>query len=210
MGEQKEPQRRRMIWVWVAAIAAVAVVVTGAVIAVNVTGTDAGAGAPPPDATAPEESVPPIETDLPTPAPGATEPSETVEPVEVALDESAEPMSGVSIAVSDLESVEGEPRGPGEVAGPALRATVSITNSTDDEVDLRRAVLTLLAGEDESPATEVSGPGGSPFPASVGPGETASGTFVFTVPLAQRDIVRLILDLTSSVASTVFVGPAPE
>lgn len=147
---------------------------------------------------------------LPTPMPGATDAVEPLPPVEVPFDQEAQPAPGVVVAMEGIEAVEGEPQGPGEVAGPALRATIKITNASDGDLRTLGAVANLYYGSDGLPASTVFGPGGISFPEVLGAGETASGSFVFTVPLAERGQIRVTLDLAASVPTTVFVGAGPS
>lgn len=198
---------RRWPWILGAGVVVVAMLVVAATFGGWFGGGSPEARPSTPTATAP--SVVPS-AELPTPTPGATETVPAPTPTEVPLDQPVDPVPGVTVSIASLEAVEGEPRGPGEVAGPALRVGVAIQNSTGEALDLRGAVVNLYYGVDQSPAATVNGPGGAPFPGTVASGESAVSTTIFTVPLAGRGDVRITLDLSASMPTTVFVGQAPK
>lgn len=115
---------------------------------------------------------------------------------------------GPSVRVTKIEAVDGEAVVPGEIAGPALRVTVEVQNTTEDALDLRTATVTLSYGDPWQVGNPVSKPEGAAFPASVAPGETASGTFVFEVPQDARGHVRVELDLSVDDPIIAFEGAA--
>jgi hypothetical protein len=154
-----------------------------------------------PPAAAPDPSAPPADPGQPAPPPA---------PDPVTLTEPAAPVPGVTFAVSGLEAVEGAANGPGEVAGPALRFTLSIRNDTPEAVSLASTVVNLFAGPDQAPATDVGEPGGVPLPETVAPGQSAMGVFVFTVPVESRDQVRISVDYSVDAPVVLFEGAAPR
>ena len=125
----------------------------------------------------------------------------------VPIDEPAEPEPQVEVRLSSIEAVEGEANIPGEVGGPSLRVTVLIDNATSAALDLTSAVVNLYYGADRLPAIELLEPGKVDFPGSVPAGETASGTFVFLVPVDERDEVTVEFDLSSESTVLLFAGP---
>lgn len=151
---------------------------------------------------------------LPSRDPDQPGPVETVEPqrqerIRVPLQEPAVLGNGVRVALTRIESVKGEARGPGETAGPALRITVAVTNDSAEEVALLGAVLTAFYGPDAAPAGDLSGPGRRILPQSVAPGRTVRGTYVFAVPVDQRDRLRVEFGYDAEEPRVVFVGAAP-
>ncbi|WP_199424899.1 hypothetical protein [Actinotalea solisilvae] len=213
--------RRPVVWV-VAAVLVLAGVV--AAVAASRSGSDpapspsasASASAdasPSPDATpepsaSSEPSAEPTEGDEPPPdaAPGELRP--TAPPV--ALDEPAVPAPQVTATLSRIEAVEGVANLPGEVGGPSLRVTVAIDNATDAPLDLTTAVVNLYVGPDRAPAITLLEPGHEEFPVSVDPGQQATGVFVFLVPVEQRDLVTVELDLSTEADVVLFEGAAPR
>jgi len=125
----------------------------------------------------------------------------------VAIDEPAEPEPQVEVRLTSIEPVEGEANIPGEVGGPSLRVTVTIDNATSAALDLTSAVVNLYYGADRLPAIDLLEPGKVDFPGNVRAGETASGTFVFLVPVDERDDVTVEFDLSSDSTVLLFAGP---
>lgn len=117
--------------------------------------------------------------------------------------------AGVTATISTMESVQGEARGIGEIAGPALRFTLTITNDTDKVLSMASALVNVTFGADESPAAELSGPGTRAFPGSVAAGATATAVYVFSVPPDSRDDVRIYFNLEAETPIASFAGRAP-
>lgn len=170
----------------------------------------AGAGA---TSGSTQAEVPAPPTDLPTEPSDPKKAPEPLDPVKrkkgkpVQLDEKATITKGVVARVTKVEEVEGEATLPGEVAGDALRVTVTVTNDTDEALDLSGAIVNLYLGADETPATTLSGPGVDPFPASAAAGKKASGTYVFRV--AERDVpVHVEVDVAADLKVVAFEGDA--
>lgn len=219
---------RRRVW-WVVASAALAVVVVILVVAGVAASNQSAPGAtgisesstPSGRATAPATpravpspssaaSTPPI---VATPAPTEAASGELAPPAAqapVPLTEPAVAVPGVIFGVGTVEAVDGVARGPGEVGGPSLRFTVTVRNETSDTVSLTSTVVNLFYGPEQSPATELTSSGGAPFPASVAPGATQQGVFVFAVPSDLRDQVRIAVDYAAGVPIVLFEGAAPR
>ncbi|WP_150307653.1 hypothetical protein [Planctomonas psychrotolerans] len=180
-------------------------------------GTPAASASPTPSPSeTPTEAPTPEETASAEPAPEAEQPNASAEVVEAteenpaAFDETSEAAPGVRVEVGELTAVEGEPRGAGELAGPALRLTVNVTNTGPEPANLDSLVVNLYYGEDERPAPSVSGPNVFNVPAEAAPGATVTGAYVFTVPEDQRDTVRVAVDYSTDVDLVVFQGAAPR
>ncbi len=108
-----------------------------------------------------------------------------------------------------MTAVDGEAEGPGEVGGPAVRFTLTLTNSSDRELSLTTTVVNLYYGKAETPATALA-TGSSPLPAAVAAGGTASATFVYVVPTQARDNVLITVDYSVDVSLIAFRGKAPK
>lgn len=142
--------------------------------------------------------------------PSATPPVDPSIPADpVVIDQPADISPGLTAAITGLESVAGEAKRPGEVAGPAVRVTVQITNSTSAPVSLLTTVVTAYYGADQTPALELGSPGASPMPTEVAAGAAATGVYVFTVPSDERGNVRVMVDYSVDVQPLVFQGAAP-
>ncbi|SDR75653.1 hypothetical protein SAMN04488543_0346 [Friedmanniella luteola] len=128
----------------------------------------------------------------------------------VPLDEPEEVDEGLTARVSRLEAVQGEASGPGEVSGPAVRATVTLTNRSREEVDLSSTVVNLFYTADQTPGSALSGPGTKALPTAVRAGEKATGTFVFAVPEDDRSEVLITVDYSVDTPVVAFRGAAPR
>ncbi|WP_051973021.1 hypothetical protein [Cryobacterium sp. MLB-32] len=169
-------------------------------------GTATPSAAPP----APPVSAQNPATDAPVSAPeGPALPAAPVEQAPVALTEAAMAVPQVVVTLGSLEAVDGLAQGPGEVAGPALRFTVTVRNGTDASVSLASTVVNVYAGLDQTPSIDLAEPGGVPLPDEVKPGQSATGTFVFAVPQESRGVVKISVDYSAGVPVVVFQGPAP-
>jgi hypothetical protein len=219
--DRDAPRRRTAIWLAVGAAALVAV------IAVALLFTRGGAGGASPSTDAPDTgaapgtpvSAAPSATET-TPVPRASVPeatatgTPTVVPTQptsaqtAPLDEKASLETGVAVEVSEIESVRGEARGPGEVAGPAVRVSIEVTNATEDGVQMDLALVNVYYGDDRTPASALSGPGLSPLPPTVGPGASAEGAYVFSVPEDRRDLLTVECSYSAEAPTVIFSGKA--
>ncbi|MFD1825858.1 MULTISPECIES: hypothetical protein [Mumia] len=144
-----------------------------------------------------------------TPGSLETVPVEEVEPAKsVALDEKATLGPGLTANVASLRAVKGTARGPGEIAGPALQVRIAVDNGADEAIALGRAVVEVSYGKKQTPGVELSGPGVAPFPASLEPGNSAEGTYVFGVPKGARGRVQITIAYTAGQPPAVFEGDA--
>ena len=183
---------------------------TGAASTVTSSTAPAGTGATSGSAQA---EVPAPPADLPTEPSDPKDAPEPAGPVErktakpVPLDTKATVAKGVVARVTKVEAVEGEATLPGEVAGDALRVTVTIDNDTDEALDLASAIVNLFHGADDTPATTLSGPGAAPLPATVAAGARGSGTFVFRIP--ERGVpIHVEVDVAADLTIVAFEGDA--
>jgi hypothetical protein len=126
----------------------------------------------------------------------------------VSLRNKSELGNGVSVRVTKVESVKGKARGPGEIAGPALRVTVRVANETARAVSMSLALVNVYYGTDKTPAPALSGPGVEPLRASIASGRAASGRYVFGVPRGQRDVLQVEFSYTTDAPTVIFSGAA--
>jgi len=212
-GEAVARARRNRVLIGAgAAVAVIAIAIVIGVVAAQNSASDAGAptptgtsGAATSVTTSPTASTPApsgSETTTPTDAPDADRSTLPAVP----LDGTAEVPAGPGVRVTSIEAVEGEAVVPGEIAGPALRVTVEVDNTTEDAIDLRTATVTLSYGDPLQPGNPISKPAGAAFPDSVEPGDDASGTFVFEVPKEQRNRVQIAVDLSIDDPIVAFEG----
>lgn len=126
----------------------------------------------------------------------------------VPLTEPADFDTGMTLRIERIESVQGVARGTGEVAGPALRLTLRMSNGSDSAVSLESAVVDLTTGADRTPAPTLTDPGGRPFVGEVPPGGSRTGVYVFAVPEDERDQLRVTVSYVGDAPVVVLAGAA--
>jgi hypothetical protein len=213
--ESNVPRNTRRWW-----FIGAAVVVLAGVVWMVVAGVFGGNPAAAPPAASASASATPTSGQFTTPVP---EPSiasptatgtPTVEPtrkptsVKTGIDNKVETAPGVTASVKSVESVKGEAHGPGEIAGPALRVTISIKNSSTKAVRTELGLINLYYGKDRNPAGTLSGPGASAFPAEIPAGGTGTGTTVFTVPASGRGHIEIEFSYSTEAPVVIFRGAA--
>jgi hypothetical protein len=145
-----------------------------------------------------------------TPATMATVPVGTVEVRDpIPLDETGDFGTGLSVQLVGIEAIEGEARTQGEISGPALRIELELTNDSDEAISLEQVQVEVTYGEERTPGIELTGSGTVPFPESVAPDDSTTGTVVFVVPADQRDLVQIVVTQTTGAPIIVFEGSAP-
>ncbi|WP_175499341.1 hypothetical protein [Cellulomonas marina] len=119
------------------------------------------------------------------------------------------PVEGVQVVVDSADRVEATARGPGEVAGPALAVTLTVTNATASAVVLDDVVLNLY-GADGVPGSQNLGDDRSaPLAGELAPGASATGTYVLTLPQVTGDSYVLSVSVTPT-SPVVLVVITPE
>lgn len=155
--------------------------------------------------------VPPEVTDLPTPDPGKTDPIEkSHDPIEVALSAQAEPIENVFVELESIAETTAGKNIPGETSGTAIKVAVRLVNKSATAIDTAGAAVTLeYNGDDRTPAISLLEDGAEEWPAEVAPGATATAIYFYSIPLAQDENVRVIVDLLAMGPDVVFEGPRP-
>jgi hypothetical protein len=132
----------------------------------------------------PVQSVAPAYTE-PVAAPGGGTVDDIAEgtpaPVDVttvALDETADVGGDVSARVDSVEPLSVEAKTPGEIAGPAVAVTITITNDGKDAIDVAAAMVSLVDAADVLGQPTTSDPY-RPFDGSIQPGSSAQAVYVF-------------------------------
>jgi cytoskeletal protein RodZ len=200
-------RRRRII----AAIAATVVLflVVGGVLAA-VTATNRSSPTSPDKSASPTSSSSASVSSSPaSPSQGSASPNPSTPAAPVAITAPATIKAGLIAEITKFEAVEGKAQTPGEVSGPSVRMTVTITNSTSASANLDTTVVTAYYGSSQTPALELSAPGGAPLPAKVEAGQAVTGVYIFTIPAEQRNNVRVVVDYSVKVQPLVFQGALP-
>ncbi|WP_298459555.1 hypothetical protein [uncultured Cellulomonas sp.] len=227
------PSRTRALLI---ALAAVVLVVAVALTVWRATASpDAAPGAAPDPSSSATTEATPSPTGAPTPSPtgppagspapeasagaGAVDPAAPAAPADGQVPAFADPVpseiespvdvtEGVAVTVSALEAVDGDGVGPGEIDGPAVRFTVSVVNSTSQEVSLTSAAVNAYFGESLTPGIQLSGSGARALPAAVPPGGTVDGVYVFLLP-EDRTPTRVEVFSVPQAAVVVAQAPTP-
>lgn len=166
-------------------------------------------------------SLPAVTTsDIPAPATTAVVPpggegniTETV-PAQTRSTEPAVPLTetaaagDVAVSLTSLEKITTQAELPGEISGPGLEVTVSITNGSDTALDLINVVVDLqdAAG---TPALPMIAAPASPFAGNLDPGATAAGVYVFTLPAGYTGPATVAVSYAGDAPVVVFTGDTP-
>ncbi|KGH43991.1 hypothetical protein IN07_23430 [Modestobacter caceresii] len=172
--------------------------------------TDPASGATAPDARS-------SDTAAPAPPAGGP-PTSAADPVTIAQElppdlpavalEEPVPVDGLTIEVASIEGIDGQATGPGNIAGPAVRVTVRVTNDSATDMSLGAAVVNLFHGPEATPASPLEDPSQEPFSGTLRPGASADGVYVFTLATGDRDSVTVQVGHAPGASYAVFTGAA--
>lgn len=137
--------------------------------------------------------------------PVRTKPQDIRDPID--LEDPAKFGVGLTARVADVEAVQGKARGPGEIAGPALRVTIRATNNSARSIPLDNTFVDMSYGKQRTPGIMLTGPGTKEFPESVAAGADATGIYVFNIPPKHRDRIQVTVTYAADVPTAVFAGP---
>lgn len=127
----------------------------------------------------------------------------------VDIDESVEVLDGMTVGLAELVAVEGIADEPGEVAGEAVRVSVTLTNTSTRPADTSGVVVGLEAGPEAVPGLALRGAGATTFPSSIDPGASATADYVFVVDPDQRESISVSVNYSVTAPIAVFDGVAP-
>jgi hypothetical protein len=125
----------------------------------------------------------------------------------VPIDEPAPAGNGIVARVTKVEAIESTASGPGQIAGPAVRITLSIDNGSNQSLALDGVVVNMYLGAERSPALPLDDPTQMPFAGTVEPSASAAGVYVFSVPEDSRDSVVIELGYQPGAPLLLFTGP---
>ncbi|MBS1836902.1 MAG: hypothetical protein JST64_04325 [Actinobacteria bacterium] len=144
--------------------------------------------------------------DVRTPAPKVKDPGTLPG---VPFDRPVEVGNGVTIRLTGVQAVQADAKLPGEISGPAVRFTVSVTNGSTSPVGLDN-VSVVLNGSGGTPTATVTDPSAPPLSGSVAPGATATGTYTFSLAVADRDDSNLTIKYSEATPTASFTGSLPR
>jgi hypothetical protein len=108
---------------------------------------------------------------------------------------------GFVATVTGVERTDLESRQPGEIAGPGITVTVELRNDTDETIDLSGLAVNASYG-DGTPAIPHQ-TGATPVGGTLVPGETATGTYLFSVP--EDQVGSVVIDIHHASATSFVV-----
>lgn len=108
---------------------------------------------------------------------------------------------GVSVVVGAFTPMTIDAAGPGEVSGPGVKVSITVTNNGSAKVDLAGLAVNGFYGTDSSPASPVNSKT-TAAKGTIEPGASASGAYVFAVPTDSQSTFRVTV---GSGASPVIV-----
>jgi hypothetical protein len=126
----------------------------------------------------------------------------------VAIDGTADFGNGVSARLTEVTAVEAEAHLPGEFSGPAVALTIEVSNGSEESISL--ATVTADLTFDGLSAYPVLDPERPQFSGELAPGDTTSGSYVFTLDPAQRDDVALRLSYSTEAPTVIFAGSVAD
>lgn len=108
---------------------------------------------------------------------------------EVGLEQAAAFGDGVKAEITDVRRVKSDGVGVGDLATPSVAVTVQITNGSKRPIDATAVNVNGYYGADLRPASvQPTDTRNDPIGRSIGPGESATGTYVFALPSDSRAI----------------------
>lgn len=126
----------------------------------------------------------------------------------VGFDEVGDFGTGLEVELLGITAVKGEARLPGEVAGPALQVKVQATNTGTKPLSLVDAQLEVFYSPQRTPGLLLGAPGVVEFPDTLAPGESATATYVYAIPVDQRDDLHIQVLYSVDAPIVVFEGSA--
>ena len=166
--------------------------------------------------TAPDTASAPAVTEQPTrttavPAPDDTTIDDVIEeappaPVtDAELDDVVLLETGVRVSVVEISGITVEAETPGEIAGPAVAATVRFENGSGEPLDLGGTMVSLVDAAGNVAVPTTSAPA-APTSGTLDDGATAEGTYVFRMPEDTRNAITLTVDYSAGAPVVVFHG----
>lgn len=111
----------------------------------------------------------------------------------------------VSAAIQGRKPVTVKGQLPGETSGPGLALTVKITNGSAKAINLDTVLVDLQKAQGVS-ADPVLSPPAKPMAGQLAAGESATGTYVFTLADADRRNCTVRVSYTAEAPTVVFAG----
>lgn len=121
------------------------------------------------------------------------------------LDDAVMLDTGVRVSVAAITGITVKAETPGEVAGPAVAATIRFENESGEPLDVGGAIVSLLDAAGNLAAPTTSSPA-APARGTIDDGAVAEGTYVFRIPEDTRHEITLMVDYAAGAPIVVFHG----
>jgi len=113
--------------------------------------------------------------------------------------------SKVTISITSAKLATVKANTPGEVAGPAIEATVRIENGTSSSIDLGSTVV-MLAEASGAPGQPTTSSPSKPFTQTLAPGNSVTAIYVFRVPKTGYNPVQITVSYAGGAPVALFTG----
>ncbi|GAA4656788.1 DUF4352 domain-containing protein [Arthrobacter cryoconiti] len=128
--------------------------------------------------------------------------------VAVSLDATADVQNNITINVQKASAIDAKAETPGEISGPAIAFTVSIHNGSKSPINVDSVVATLLQKDGNLGMPTTSDPYHA-FSGDIAPDATDQGTYVFLVPIGDRQGLNFTVEYLAGSARAQFTGDVP-
>jgi uncharacterized protein YceK len=144
-------------------------------------------------------------------APGGGTIDQTVAPVDegqvtkAAISQPAALPSKVTVSIVSAVVKSVKATTPGEIAGPAIVATVRIENNTPSAIDLGSTVVMVTDSAGNLGQATTAAPS-NPFTGSVAQGKSLTAVYVFSVPTSGTKSVQISVSYAGGAPVALFTG----
>lgn len=167
---------------------------------------DQGAGTSPSgtkgDTKQPTEPVPPPSSGLVS---QTVAPVDLPDPLETDLIAEARPIEDLTVKLLSVEAIEATAEAPGQVAGPAVAITLTMSNSGSRPVDAAGVEVNLEDANGNPGAGMIDAPAAW-FEGEIDPGGEIAGVYVFSVAETARDPIQVSVTVRPGAPAVVFSG----
>lgn len=123
----------------------------------------------------------------------------------VGLTQAAKAAGGLEMALTKIQRIQASAQGPGEISGPALQLTLRVDNKSSRDVALNNVLVSLTDAQSD-PGLPMTGSPASPLTGTLAPGQSTSGTYVFSVRTPARTRVSINVSYDTDSPVVVFTG----
>ena len=111
----------------------------------------------------------------------------------------------VTISIVSATTGKVQAQTPGEIAGPAVIATIRIVNGTSSPIDLGSTVVTLIDASG-NPGEAMTSTPFHPFTQTAAAGKSLDGVYVFRVPASGINPITISVSYAGGAPVALFAG----